>query len=142
MQKSGVLWIVIIIGCICLTGCKKEVPAAEWMSAPELEYEVVSGKDVPNKVHERIFLKQKERFGFTYRDGDSQYIAFGFGTMPTGGYDIQLIAVKDTESKIVVVAELIAPQPEEVVSDQESHPSMILKVQGNSKNVQFRFQEP
>lgn len=143
MKKSRARWLFIFVGILCLAGCRQsDIPEAEWMSAQDMEYEIVSGKDVPNKVHERIFHKQEERFGFTYRDGDSQYIAFGFGTMPTGGYSIQIIAVKDTDAKIVVAAELVAPQPEDVVSDQESCPSMILKVQGNSKNVQFRLQDP
>ena len=138
------LW--ILVGCLLLISCswlekEEAVPEAEWMSAPDLEYEIVSGKDVPQKVHERIFHKQTERFGFTYRDGDSQYIAFGFGTMPTGGYSIQIEAVKDTETKVIVAARLIAPKPEDVIRDKESYPSMILKVSGIQKNVQFRLNE-
>ena len=54
---------------------------------PDLEYEIAQSKDLPQKVNEKIFNKQKERFGFTYRDEDVMYIVFGFGEQPTGGIE-------------------------------------------------------
>ena len=133
----------ILMGC-CACGRSDGENTAdmeEWMSALDLEYEIVDGSDVPQKVYERIFHKQKERFGFTYRDGDSQFIALGFGIVPSSGYQIRIQHVKETESRIVVEAELIAPLPEEVVRHKETYPSMILKVANTDKQVQFRLNE-
>lgn len=132
------LCILCIVG---LCACQKEEMVPDYMSAPDLAFEIVTGQDVPQKVNEKIFQKQKEQFGFTYRDGDTMYIILGFGIQPTGGYSIQIVALKDTEDKIVVEANLVAPQPEDVVSDRESYPFIILKVQESQKNVQFRLNE-
>lgn len=135
------VWAFCLLAVGCSAGKKENLPAADYMSAPDVVYELVSGTQVPQKVYERIFHRQKERFGFTYEDENDQYIAFGFGRMPTGGYSIQVLAVKDTKDTIVVEAKIIAPEPGEVVRDQESYPYLILRVEGNQKHVQFRLQE-
>ena len=111
-------------------------------SMPDLEYEIAQAKDLPQKVNEKIFNKQKERFGFTYRDEDVMYIVFGFGEQPTGGYSIQVAALKDGTDKIILEANLLAPGKEEVISPSPSYPVMILKTQDHDKDVSFRLNDP
>lgn len=65
------------------------------------------------------------------------YTAFGFGQQNTGGYSIQVLAVKETESAIIIEAQLIAPEAEEVIVNQPSTPYMILKMANAEKDVQF-----
>ena len=142
-------WLTLLFLFCVLTGgvgCSPSTMARpstdeDWMTLPDLEYEIVDGSEVPQKVHERIFHKQKERFGFTYQDGDSQYMALGYGVVPTSGYQIQILAVKEDAARIIVAADLIAPQPEQVIRHTETYPSMILKIANTEKQVQFRLSE-
>jgi len=93
------------------------------------------------KLAEKIAQEQKEKFGFSYRNGEDLYIAFGFGERPTGGYSIQIAAVKDMGSRIIVEAHLIAPKAGEVVSQSVSYPYMVLKTKDTSAEIQFRLKD-
>ena len=70
------------------------------------------------------------------------YIVFGFGEQPTGGYRIQVAALKDGTDKIILEANLLPPGKEEVISPSPSYPVMILKTQDNDKDVSFRLNNP
>ena len=65
------------------------------------------------------------------------YVVFGFGRQNTGGYSIQVVAVKENEEAIMVEAKMVAPAPEEVISTSPSYPYMILKMANVEKDVQF-----
>lgn len=140
-------WLTLCIAAMLMvlfTGCSSsEGTSAEYdPNMPDLEYEIAQSKDLPQKVNEKIFNKQKEQFGFTYRDEDVMYIVFGFGEQPTGGYSIQVAALKDETDKIILEANLLPPGKEEVISPSPSYPVMILKIQDNDKDVSFRLNKP
>ena len=135
------IWIVGLITAMVLTiltGCfGKEPPTRTYGEMTDVVYEIVSGSDVPHKVNEKIFKEKEKSFGFTYRDGEEMFIAFGFGRQNTGGFSIQMAAAKENESEILIEAKLIAPGPEEVVATTPSYPYMILKLANAEKDVQF-----
>ena len=97
----------------------------------------MTGSDVPHKVNEKIYKAKEKGFGFAYRDGETMYTIFGFGKQNTGGYSIQVLAVKETDSAVVIEAKLVAPEAEEVISTSPSYPYMILKMTNVEKDVQF-----
>lgn len=134
------LWIAIVFTCAACSssgGGKDEDEAA----APDLTYEIVTGDKIPQKLSEKILQEQKEKFGFSYRNGENLYIAFGFGEKPTGGYSIQIAAVKDMGSKVIVEAHLIAPQSGEVVPKTASYPYMVLLTKDTGAEIQFRLKD-
>ena len=51
--------------------------------------------------HWVIFNEKEKAFGFAYRDGQALYVVFGFGEQNTGGYSIQLAAVKENDASAV-----------------------------------------
>lgn len=123
---------------VFLTGCfGKEPPTRTYGDMTDMVYEIVSGSDVPHKVNEKIFKEKEKGFGFTFRDGEEMYIAFGFGRQNTGGFSIQMAAAKENDSAILIEAKLVAPGPEEVVATSPSYPYMILKMANVEKDVQF-----
>ena len=135
MRKAMACFAVLLV---ILTACgKQETAQRTYESMQDAVYEIVSGSDVPHKVNEKIFKEKEKGFGFSYRDGQALYIAFGFGEQTTGGYSIQLAAVKENEEEILIEAKLVAPKPEEVVSTLPSYPYMILKMKNTSKDIQF-----
>ena len=115
----------------------KKTETRTYEGAQDVIYEIVSGSDVPYKVNEKIFKAKEKGFGFSYRDGESMYTVFGFGRQNTGGYSIQVLAVKENDSEIIIEAQLVAPGPEEVVTTSPSYPYIILKMANVEKDVQF-----
>ena len=132
MAAVVLLLLMMVISC-----GEKQKPKRTYESMQDAVYEIVSGSDVPHKVNEKIFKERDKGFGFSYRDNEGMYIAFGFGRQNTGGFSIQLAAVKENEDEILIEAKLIAPAPEEVVSTSPSYPYMILKLDNTEKNVEF-----
>ena len=136
--KKGLLWLILVGMILILPGCRQKEPQARtYENMQDVTYEIVSGSDVPHKVNEKIFKEKEKGFGFSYRDGDVMYTAFGFGRQNTGGFSIQMAAVKENETEILIEAKLIEPGPEEVVSTSPSYPYMILKMENVEKDVQF-----
>ncbi len=136
--KKSILCFLLVGLLLMIFGCQgEEKRERTYENMTDLTYEIVSGSDVPHKVNEKIFKEKEKGFGFTYRDGDVMYIAFGFGRQNTGGFSIQMAAAKENETEILIEAKLITPGPEEVVSTSPSHPYMILKMANVEKDVQF-----
>lgn len=136
--KRVMLAAVVLLLLMMVISCgEKQKPKRTYESMKDAVYEIVSGSDVPHKVNEKIFKERDKGFGFSYRDNEGMYIAFGFGRQNTGGFSIQLAAVKENEDEILIEAKLIAPAPEEVVSTSPSYPYMILKMDNTEKNVEF-----
>ncbi len=137
-KKRCTLVLIILLLTAVLVSCgKQEAPKRTYENMQDAVYEIVSGSEVPHKVNEKIYKEREKGFGFSYRDNEGMYIAFGFGRQNTGGFSIQLVAVKENEDEILIEAKLIAPAPEEVVSTSPSYPYMILKMEDTSKNVEF-----
>lgn len=137
-QRKDFLALLIVGVLILLMGCSKsEETAASYETAQDVSYEIVSGSDVPYKVNEKIYKAKEKGFGFSYRDGETMYTVFGFGKQNTGGFSIQVLAVKETDAAIIIEASLIAPGAEEVISTSPSYPYMILKMANVEKDVQF-----
>lgn len=132
LAATVLLLLMMVISC-----GEKQTPKRTYESMQDVVYEIVSGSNVPHKVNEKIFKERDKGFGFSYRDNEGMYIAFGFGRQNTGGFSIQLAAVKENEDEILIEAKLIAPTPEEVVSTSPSYPYMILKMEDTEKNVEF-----
>lgn len=136
--KRVLLAATVLLLLMMVTSCgEKQKPKRTYESMQDAVYEIVSGSNVPHKVNEKIFKERDKGFGFSYRDNEGMYIAFGFGRQNTGGFSIQLAAVKENEDEILIEAKLIAPAPEEVVSTSPSYPYMILKMEDTEKNVEF-----
>ena len=76
--KKGILCFLLAALLSSLFGCQgQEQQERTYGSMTDLTYEIVSGSDVPHKVNEKIFKEKEKGFGFTYRDGDVMYVAFG-----------------------------------------------------------------
>lgn len=136
--KKGLVWLLLLGMIFGIPGCGSDGPKARtYENMQDVVYEIVSGSDVPHKVNEKIFKAKEKGFGFSYRDGEVMYVAFGFGQQNTGGFSIQVLNAKENETEILIEAQLVAPGPEEVVSTSPSYPYMILKMANVEKDVQF-----
>ena len=140
-RRQLTLFIAIIFTCAACGSAEESGAGEDEAAAPDLSYEIVSGDQVPQKLSEKILQEQGEKFGFSYRNGEDLYIAFGFGQKETGGYSIQITAAKDMGNKILIEAHLIAPQAGEVVSQSASYPYMVLLTKDTGAEIQFRLKD-
>ena len=138
LQRKGLAILLLLTVFLTMSSCgRKQQETRSYENAQDVVYEIVTGSDVPHKVNEKIYKAKEKSFGFSYRDGDSMYVVFGFGRQNTGGYSIEVVAVKENEEAIIVEAKMVAPAPEEVISTSPSYPYMILKMANVEKDVQF-----
>ena len=89
---------VLILGCVflllCMTGCALQTKEKKLR---DVEYTVVGAGDVPQELQEEINKIKDEEFQLTYDDGAYLYMAKGYGTRKSSGYNISVQQVYLTE---------------------------------------------
>ena len=130
------LFIAIIFTCAACGSAEESGAGEDEAAAPDLSYEIISGDQVPQKLSEKILQEQGEKFGFSYRNGEDLYIAFGFGQKETGGYSIQVEEVSQSENGVFCKTRLLGPA-EGKQGQEPSYPCIVLKIKSTDKPVQF-----
>ena len=89
---------VLILGCVflllCMTGCALQTKEKKLR---DVEYTVVGAENVPQELQEEINKIKDEEFQLTYDDGAYLYMAKGYGTRESSGYNISVQQVYLTE---------------------------------------------
>lgn len=116
---------IVLMGFALLTACKvsKEEDKDKIM---DLEYTVMDNENLPEIVATKIEAEKMNPFKFSYTDGDSTYIAIGYGEQPTGGYSIQVNELYKTEEYVVIQTTLMGPSENEAVVTVLTYPYIVL----------------
>ena len=135
MKKVISLFILLmlVIGCVGCGG--KEQPNNE---CKDLEFEVLTREEIPQKVLEKIHEKKEKPYQFSYRNKKDFYIVVGYGAKPTGGYCIKVESLQQCGDKIVIKTELIEPSKEDVVADVVSYQFIVVKTKDLDMDVQYQ----
>ncbi len=138
--KRGILavcvMLILVLGCIGFTGCGKDDSAEEKLE--DLEFTVVSERDVPQALAELIGKKKENEFKLTYADGQDMYIVIGAGPQNGGGYSIAVKELYLTENSVVIRTELIGPEKGEETGTDPSYPVLVVKTMFCEEPVVFR----
>lgn len=135
--------IQILLGCllagILLVGCSKmKEDAGAGEKVRDLEFTVVEREAIPEELATRIAEKEKTPFKLTYNDGQSLYVAVGYGEQETGGYSIQVKSFYLGENAIYIDTELIGPSKEEQKGTEKSSPYIVVKTEFLEEPVVFQ----
>lgn len=115
-----------------LWGCSKDKQEEK---ISDIDFTVCDDSKVPKEFLDEINRKKTDEFLSTFTDGDYMYIAKGYGKQPTGGYGINVEALYNTESKIVIDLNLIGPGQKDLVLREATYPYIVVKIEYSQKDV-------
>lgn len=125
----------ILFCCIFLCSCQKKDDTEK--KEKDLEFTIVSDRDIPANLMTIINNRRQEPFQLTYATADTLYLAVGYGMQKTGGYSIQIPACYLTGKHIVLRTELIGPSEGTQVSQLASYPFVVIKTEMVDLPVKF-----
>lgn len=118
-----------------LMGCS--IGKVENIRVRELDYTVVSDRDIPEKLKETIEARKEEPFQLAFESEGYLYIARGYGAKATGGYSITVEDLYLGKNGVYVQTVLYGPETEEEMKKGVSYPYIVIKLEGRSEPVMF-----
>lgn len=129
---------VLILGCVllllCMTGCALQTKEKKLR---DVEYTVVGAEGVPQELQEEINKIKDEEFQLTYDDGAYLYMAKGYGTRESSGYNISVQQVYLTEHTIVFETQITGPAEGTDAANKETTPYIVIKTERLDGQVIF-----
>ena len=104
----------------------------------ELKFEVLTDEEIPLEVKDIIKERQKSEFMTSYTDNKDLYIIIGYGKQATGGYSIRVDELYETKNNIYIGTTFIGPERNEKVTQSESYPYIVVKLNYIDKTVVFK----
>ncbi len=134
---QSILCIVALLGlCVALHGCKIEEQQDK--KVQDLDFTVLQEREVPQDILDMIEQKKNEAFQFTKTSGPYTYLVVGYGKQNTSGYSIQVEDVYLGENSIYVKTALLGPKKDEAVSEVETFPYVVVKIEARDETVVFK----
>ncbi len=130
---------ILCFGCIfCLLitmGCGEKND--EITKVKDLDFTVVEEADIPEELLTLINKKKKNTFCLTYKSENACYICQGFGTQMTSGYSITVEELFLGTNAIYIKNTLLGPGKDELVTQNATHPYIVVKIELMDYNVVF-----
>ena len=104
----------------------------------DLQYTVLESSQLPEIVATKIEAEKEAPFKFSYTDGESMYIAIGYGEQPTGGYSIQVTDLYQAQEYIVIKATLIGPSEKDLAVTVLTYPYIVIKTENQDLPVCYK----
>ena len=133
--KAAAFFIAVSL-CVVLLGCKIE--NSEDKKVQDLDFTVLKEREVPQDILDMIAEKKQEAFQFTKTSGPYTYLVVGYGKQNTSGYSIQVEDVYLGENAIYVKTALLGPKKDEAVSEVETFPYVVVKIEARDETVIFK----
>lgn len=135
MKRFMTVFIGIILT-MSLSGCQVQRLSTDKLA--DLSFTVVEKERIPEEMKAKIAEKEKNLFKITYADNGYLYIAEGYGVRDTSGYSIEVDECYETENAVYIHTNLIGPDKAEKVTEAETCPYVVVKLEFIDKNVVFK----
>lgn len=137
MRRLNYLLFVISLMMIIITtaGCK--VVKVENVRVEDLDYTVVTDRDIPEILKSLIQEQKTEPFELTYEFEGYLYVVKGYGKQDTGGYSIRVNDLYLGKNAIYAEMDLVGPETIEERAEGASYPYIVLKLEGRTEPVFF-----
>ncbi|GMQ62178.1 protease complex subunit PrcB family protein [Vallitalea maricola] len=93
----------------------------------DMEYTVVDDENVQDVIKQNVDILKFNPFRLSFRDGQYLYIAVGYGEQRTGGYNIQVNELYESQDHIVISTELLSPGEDDIVTMSITYPYVIIR---------------
>lgn len=128
--------ISIFFACLfLLCGCSIQKDDMEKLR--DIEFTVIDEAKLPEELKQYIDEEKENPFEITYGDEGYLYISKGYGTKETSGYSIEVEECFETSNVIYVRTNLIGPQKDEEIHEEDTFPYIVLKIEYSDKSVVF-----
>lgn len=134
-RKRRIMTGVALLLLAGLTGCQIQTNATKKLS--DLDYTIVSGRELPEELYTILEEKKTEGFKLTYEEDDALYLCVGYGEQKTGGYSITVNELYLSENAIYFDTSLIGPGEKEAAAGA-SFPYLTVKTGYLDKPVVFQ----
>lgn len=135
-MKKSLFVVFAVVLMINLAGCGIE--ETDGTKIKDLEYTVVSEKEIPEELMSTIEEKKAADFKSTYETEEYLYLIHGYGEKETGGYSIAVKELYLTSNAVFFQTELIGPGEVKQASKSPSFPYIVVKTEYQDKNVVFQ----
>ena len=133
-MKKFVWCLCLVLGFV-LMGCS--VGRVEHIRVRELDYTVVSDRDIPMRLKEAIEEHKEEPFQIVFESDGYLFLARGYGAKDMGGYSITVKDLYLGKNSIYIQTELYGPETEAEMKQGTSYPYVVVKLEGREEPVQF-----
>ena len=135
MRKKKTYMVLFFSILLFLTGCSVEKTDAHKIR--DLEFTLVEESQMPEELKALIEEKKATEFKLTFDTEDAKYIVVGYGRQETGGYSISVDELYETENAIYISTNLIGPAKGEMVTQVETYPYIVVRIDYIDKSVVF-----
>lgn len=125
---------IVIFGTVLTAGCSVERTAP--VKIEDIPYTILEESQIPEEFAVVIEEKKQQRFQLTFNTENERYIAVGYGTQATGGYSISVEELYLASNAIYFNTNLIGPLAGELVTEAESYPYLVLKIEGRTEYLE------
>ena len=135
MRKKKTYVVLFFSILLFLTGCSVEKTDAHKIK--DLDFTLVEESQIPEELKALIEEKKAMEFKLTFDTEDAKYIVVGYGRQETGGYSISVDELYETENAIYISTNLIGPAKGEMVTQVETYPYIVVRIDYIDKSVVF-----
>lgn len=134
MKKRGMFLAAALMCALWTQGCE---PFEKEEKLRDVDYTVICPEDVPQELADEITNVKEKEFQLSYDDGEYLYVARGYGSRDTSGYNISVKDMYITEHTLVLDTEITGPREGEDVVDKKTTPYIVVKTEPMDKQIVF-----
>ncbi|MGN0290571.1 MAG: protease complex subunit PrcB family protein [Lachnospiraceae bacterium] len=127
--------VILMLAAVLVCGCKVEEKNDKKLR--EMEFTVISEKEVPEELKKIIEEKKTNEMKLTYMTDKNLYIVRGYGQQKTGGYSIKVKDLYLTENAVYLKTELMGPGEGDTTKKAKSYPYIVVKTEKTEDVVVF-----
>ena len=137
-KRKKILCLGILLMLLGIANCGCGIEEKNDKKLKDLEFTIVSDKEVPEELDKIISEKRKDEMKLTYMTDDNLYIVRGYGQQKTGGYSIKVKELYQAENAVYLDSELVGPGENDVTEKAKSYPYIVLKMEKTEDVVVFK----
>lgn len=139
IKKFSILFIAAILLASCNTDPSKNIKSSGKIES--IPFERVTLEETPQDVKLTIEYKSREKATYVIPHHDDFYIIVSRGEQPTGGYEVEILAVEDWGDSVHIFYKFKDPKDDELVSPKITYPLDIIKIPRVKKQILFKIVE-
>ena len=135
MKRKMCLCLLFALCLGILTGCgaSGSGDSASEERGRDWDYTVVLTEDIPEALKKEIEAKKLNPFQMSYEEGESLYLAVGYGEQENSGFSIRVLGLYEKGGNLCLETSLCGPGEDEVVSSRISYPTIVIKTERNEQ---------